>query len=171
MNNDGKQSNKFIKSVKRIYENGTYAMIKPVAHLVSDRLIDNTESKVKKIVGASIFGAGVAMAVKHAFPADAAARELLSTFDKFSSMYTGVVFGGVYGAVGAFVSKRFISGTKPCNGEVDDSLCLRGYVEKRMARLEKANRTDLLDKLGAKEQKAFDKLQNKQKLKNQNNDR
>ena len=171
MSKENQKTNAFVKNVKRAYENGTYAVLKPVAHLVSDRLIDDTERKVKKIVGASIFLGAAAYGIKcAAYPADTAASELMQNLNKARSLAGGFTFGGIYATIGSFISTRFISGTKPLNGEREDSLCLRGFVEKRLKRLEKAGRTDLLDKLADKEQKAFDKLQMKQ-AKRQQNDR
>ena len=170
MTKETKKTNTFVKNIKRAYENGTYAVLKPIAHLVSDRLIDDTEKKMKKLVGASIFLGATAYGIKcAAFPADVAANELMQNINRTSSVMAGVGLGGVYATIGSFISTRFISGTKPLNGEREDSLCLRGFVEKRLKRLEKAGRTDLLDKLAEKEQKAFDKLQLKQAQKQQNN--
>ena len=177
MTKEAKKTSAFVKTVKRAYENGTYAVLKPVAHLVSDRLIDDTERKVKKLVGMSIFLGSVAYGIKcAAYPANAAASELMQNLDRAGSLAGGITFGGIYATVGSFISTRFVSGTKPMSGNVfndftkerEDSLCLRGFVEKRLKRLEKAGRTDLLDKLAEKEQKAFDKFQMKQVQKQQN---
>jgi len=175
MAKETKKTNAFVKTVKRAYENGTYAVLKPIAHLVSDRLIDDTERKVKKLVGASIFLGATAYGIKCAYPADVAAGELINALDK-SDIITGAFLGGIYGTVGSVISSRFVSGVKPFSAnpfndftlEREDSLCLRSFVEKRLKRLEKAGRTDLLEKLVENEQKAFDKLQMKQAQKQQN---
>lgn len=160
MTEEPKKTNAFIKAIKNGYECGVYAAIRPVAHLVSERMIEDTEKKARPIF--AISSAALMCGFKYiTYPADPATNTIAGY----------ILLGGVASGTAAAIAERFISGTKPCSAnlfnnftkEREDNLNLRSFVEKRKKILEKHGRTDLLDKLAAKEQQAFDKLQAKKK--------